>query len=149
AENAVVAEEIVSMHFLEYCQQPEKDEKGVWTLPPIQLQDEAGNSVKIVGTLKDVCAKGLIFHQTREVSNVFKLWPQYLILCQAIELYQLPIVPQLISSKSSKPIVLCREETESKLKTYLSYYFLGLQIPSPLIPDWISDFLKEESESIG
>lgn len=144
AANQVAPQEIVPLHFLEHCQEPICDEKGIWHLPPILMQISDGCKVKIVGTIKDVSPQGLIIHQTRDLSSVFKVWPQYLLLCRAIELYQLPILPQLISSKHSKPIVLSTQANASQLKDYIEYYFLGLQAPSPLIPEWIPDFLKED-----
>lgn len=145
AINHVIPQEIASLHFLEHCQKPLRNEKGEWTVPPICVQTEEGFEVKIIGTLKDLSPQGLIFHRARDLSSVVKLWPQYLLLCLAIERYQLPILPQLISSKNSKPIVLSMEEAASQLRTYLGYYFLGLQAPSPLIPEWIPDILKEDS----
>lgn len=147
--NAVNPHEIASIRFVDYCKGAENDDKGNWILPSLHLQSETGKNIKISGTLKGISAQGLIFHQARDLNSVYKLWPHYLILCRAIEIHQLPILPQLISSKNSKPIQPSLSDVEKQLQKYLTYFFLGQKVPSPLIPEWISDFLNEEPEPIN
>lgn len=144
AVNQVVPQDIVPMHFMEHCEEPVCDDKGCWNLPPICVQTNDGTTIKIVGTLKEVSSQGLIIHHSRDLSSVFKVWPQYLLLCHALELYELPILPQLISSKNPKLMLSSVKEAASQLKDYIEYYFLGMQAPSPLIPEWIPDILKED-----
>lgn len=144
AANQVKPGEIASIHFVEDCETPELDENGDRILPPLQITLDNGCKVKIIGTLKDVCPQGLIFHRSRDAAGVFKMWPQFLILCEAIKRYDLPVLPQLLSSKDSKPVQLPMEESLDRLKAYLRYYFSGAKVPSLLIPEWIPHLLKED-----
>ncbi len=147
SQNNVDPLRIRPLIFSEHCETPTFDDNGGWTLPPLLLDHEGRYAhLKIVGTLKEVSSEGFIFHQKRDLVGVLKVWPQYLILCLAIKKYDLPIKPQLISSKDAKPFSFPQEKLVSQFEKFLEYYFLGMQTPSPMIPEWIPDFLKGDAD---
>ncbi|MGZ3732801.1 MAG: exodeoxyribonuclease V subunit gamma, partial [Parachlamydiaceae bacterium] len=138
-------ETLQPMHFSEHCETPTFDKDTGWTVPPIEIELPDRSTVKIIGQLQEVTAQGLIYHQNRNLPSILKKWPHYLIFNLAIQRYQLPIQPQLLSSKSVKPFIFPIQQAEVQLKKYLPYYFLGVSTPSPLLPEWISDFLKGDA----
>ncbi len=147
SQNNVDPLRIRPLIFSEHCETPTFDDNGGWTLPPLLLNHEGRYAhLKIVGTLKEVSPEGLIFHQKRDLVSVLKVWPQYLILCLAIIKYDLPIKPKLISSKDAKPFSFPQEKLVSQFEKSLEYYFLGMQTPSHMIPEWIPDLLKGDSD---
>lgn len=145
SQNGVDTQKIRPLFFSEQSEEPVCNEKGVWTVPPLRLRLKEGSEVKIVGSLKEVCPQGLLFHQKRDLPSVIKQWPQYLILCRAIQEYDLPIKPQLLSSRHAMPVAFQQEEMISSLEEYLEYYFLGMKVPSILIPEWIPEILRGDS----
>lgn len=40
-------------------------------------------------------------------------------------------------------------DMEKHLENYLSYYFKGLKNPSPLIPEWVFDFVYQNDDSLN
>lgn len=121
-------------------------EKG-WRLPPLTLTLDSGKEISLIGTLKEVSSMGLIFHQERNIKGVAKVWPEFLALHAAIERHHLPIVPQMVSSKSQKALTAPSHDPELKLKAFIDYYFLGLENISPLIPEWLESLLKDDDSS--
>ncbi|MBA3238083.1 MAG: exodeoxyribonuclease V subunit gamma [Parachlamydiaceae bacterium] len=144
-KNGVDTQNIRPLFISEQYELPICNEKGIWTVPPLRLRLKDGSEVKIVGSLKEVCPQGLLFHQKRDLPSVIKQWPQYLVLCRAIEQYNLPIIPQLLSSRHAIPVAFQKEEVVSTLEEYLEYYFLGMKVPSILIPEWVPEILKADS----
>lgn len=144
SKNGVDPQAIKPLFFSDQSEEPICNEKGIWTVPPIRLHLKGKGKVMIVGSLKEVCPQGLIFHQKRDLQSAIKQWPQYLVLCRAIEEYNLPIMPQLLSSKHLMPIAFQKHEISS-LEEYIEYYFLGMKVPSILIPEWVPQILKLDS----
>lgn len=147
SQNQVDPLKIKPLTFTEHCEKAAFDEKNGWTLPPLHLNlNSHYPELKIIGTLKEVSPQGLIFHQKRDLTSIVKVWPQFLILCLAIKEYTLPIMPQLISSKDHKPFTFPQSEIEVHFANFIAYYFLSMQTPSPMIPEWIPDLLKADPE---
>lgn len=124
------------------------EEKG-WMLPALKFTLDSGAKIVLVGSIKEVSSKGIIFHQDRNIKGVARIWPEFLALYTAIEKYNLPIDPQMISSKNHKVITAPSSDFENKLKMFIEYYFLGLNNLSPLIPEWIESILKNDEVSFG
>lgn len=150
SQNNIEPQKIRPLNFSEHCEKAFFEEDLGWTLPPLKLNHARfPTGIKIIGTLKEVCEQGLIYHQKRDLVSILKVWPQYLILCLAIQHYSLPIAPKLISSKDAKVFTFPLEEIEEQFSRYLDYYFLGMKRPSPMIPEWIPDLLKGDPENFA
>lgn len=148
SHNGIAASDIVSLTFSDHCEEPIKQQNGNWVVPPIHLQVE-NVQIKITGSLKEISHGGLIFHQKRDLKGVLKVWPQYLLFCHAIAIYHLPMMGHLISTKDVKAFIFPQSEVEQHLKSFIAYYLIGLHSPSPLIPDWIPHFLKEDPNHLA
>lgn len=138
---------ITALYFAEHHHEVTCCENGVWLLPALQLESCQGRPVTIVGWLREVTSLGLLIQKNCDFKHLLKVWPQYLILCYAIERHALPIAPAVVSLKQAKAI----EQPFSKaslpyLQHYLDYYFAALQAPSPLIPEWAAELVKPEPD---
>lgn len=146
--NQISPNELFSLYFSDHCEKPQMNEK-IWMLPPLDVKIKDGVKVKVVGHLEEVSNQGLLFHQSRDLKGIIKAWPKYLLLCHAVSKFDLPIATKLISTKDDKPFTFPLEEASSQLEAFIAYYFMALQSPSPLIPEWVSSFLKPDSNTLA
>ena len=126
---------------------PQLRDSGNWGLPPLILQGKSERQVKITGRIKGASPQGLLEH-AEDKDDVAKFWPRFLIFHALVHQHQLPIEPQVIFAKTGgikKPFFEC---SDNYLLHYLDYYFSALDRPSPLIPEWVPLFIKEEKSSL-
>ncbi len=120
-------------------------QKDKWCFPPLEVIVK-GKKVKLVGTLDEVCDRGLIVYQNDNKKEVGRVWPQFLIWCQLIHLYQLPAQSQLLFVKSGKSKTAFFTDPTRYLESYLDYYQLASNVVSPLIPEWIPELIESSPE---
>jgi len=144
-KNNVTAETITKITFAEHYISKAFCPKKGWMLPPLYVSKAGQKAFKIVGTILDVTGEGALFHQDRDLKHLIKQWPKSLILLEAIKMHDLPIKPQLISTKNPKPIHLNFENSNSLLERFISYYLNGVDALSLLLPEWVPPLLKEQS----
>jgi len=123
----------------------EQQENGDWLLPAPILYCQ-GRRVIVTGTLPLVTPQGLLAFVNDNEAEIFKAFPEFLLLSFAVKEFSLPIAPQLIAIKKGKWGVrtLADENPLSHLKHYVDYYFEGLLRPLPVLPEWIPELLKQE-----
>lgn len=134
------------------CQTPTQVKSG-WKVPALMIHRQNGSTVKIVGSLPNVTQKGLIAFAKEEASETVKLWPRMLVFSCLMDSQQLPISNQLVFAKSGKSRRLNFDNPIQLFTKYLDYYFISIESPSPLIPEWVPELLclnhAEFSEKIS
>jgi exodeoxyribonuclease V gamma subunit len=138
-------QQIFKIEVSELYSEPFQTMSGDWQLPPLEI-DYQEKKVKITGSFDEVSSKGLIAEAKDDKVDVIKVIPQFLVFQALIEKHALPIETQLIFIKNGKKKSPFFEDSKELLKRYLEYYFLSLNNPSPLIPEWVSDFLFKTPE---
>lgn len=118
---------------------------------PALCVEHANKRIQIVGTLPLVSAEGLVAFVEDKETDIFKIFPEFIILCCAIEAYGLPISPRLIPmKKNTKGVVKhlhdCPRELLSK---FLSFFFDAVHHPCPLQPEWMAELLKGSDTSFA
>jgi len=144
----VITEDLFNIDFFENCKTAFRAENGDFQLPPLEINYQGRLSIKIVGTLQDVSLKGLIIHAKDSKVDIIKFWPQFLVFTALMNEHQIA-EKQLIFAKCGKTKLYDFEDPMILLKEYLTYYFKGLENPSPLIPEWVYDFVYNENNSLN
>jgi exodeoxyribonuclease V gamma subunit len=143
----IVPKELYEIEFSDRYVTPHKTSEGFWQLPALKINYKNQATIKIVGKLKDVAPQGLLAHIEKD-HDVTKTWPQFLVFLSLVKEYSLPSEPSLIFAKSGLNKSTPTENPHEDLSQYLDYYFLGLEHPSPLIPEWIPIIIKEKEEHL-
>lgn len=134
-------ESIHAIELSERCQQPIQHDSGDWELPPIQF-DLEGQKIVLTGRLEDVSTCGLLSHAKGSPVDALKAWPRYLVFRHLVKEHTLPHHDQLIFSRSG----LCKEVGEGSLDEYVEYYLKSLKNPSPMLPEWVPELMKHDSQ---
>ncbi len=123
---------------------PVKMPDGKWQLPPLIIPHEDYGEIMLVGKLTEVSNQGLIvYHHAKEV-DIVKSLPQFLTFHSLIKAYDLPLKPQLIFAKDGKIGIPFDDDPLSRLNNYLSYYLLGLENASPLVPEFAHHLMDQD-----
>ncbi len=129
-----------SLCFLEQCRSRGEEKSGRLELPPIELRWENRLKVRIVGEIPFATEQGLLSTQEDQIGGLIKIWPEALTAAIALN------APQILMLKSGKIKRLdCPEES---LKAFVEYYFLALQSPSPLLPEWADPILRKGAKDL-
>lgn len=127
---------------------PHELENGSWQLPSLKFNYQNQFQVTIQGSFSDVCSKGLIVHADDERQAFIKFWPEFLVFSCLMDRF--PIAEkQLIFLKSGKIRQAFFDDALMELEKYLTYYFKGLNNPSPLVPEWAYQFVHESQNSLS
>lgn len=120
-----------------------------WQMPSLKIPYQNG-VVHISGTLPEVALQGLITRCKDDKIEILKIWPQFLFLSCLKQTFDLPISQQLLMIKGSKPKSksLFSDDPCKLMTQYLDYYFLALESPSPLIPEWVPAFFEQNASSL-
>ena len=141
------SKDIFEIEFCADCNIPIRLEDR-WLVPAISLSYEDGYQVSIIGKLPYVTSKGLVALSKDSFSDIWKMWPQFLLYCSAIKLIPEEFDDQLILTYAAKPKKAFFNNPEPYLKQLISYYAQCLQNFSPLMPDWIQPILTEDAETL-
>lgn len=125
------------------CQSPEQLDTHYWRLPAISV-DVEGNHFKLVGKLRSVCPQGLLSMGGAQLADQLKAWPEYLVFLHIIESGLMSAAPHLLMLRSGERLEGLCEDPKQSLKDYISYYLRASQEPSPLLPEWVPEFLKAD-----
>lgn len=140
-------EELFDIEFSDDHLCARRKESGEWCLPALTVQSSSGKNVKISGRIKNVSPQGLLEH-AKDKSDIAKIWPRFLIFHTLVQQHHLPIEPHMVFAKNGevkKPFFL---RADAHLGSYLDYYFTSLDWPSPLIPEWVPIFIKEDAKTL-
>jgi hypothetical protein len=129
----------------EQCKVVSQISSNHWEAPLLTFPCRYG-TVELVGTLYGLSSRGMIVQAKDEKIDLFKTWPHFLVMQCLRKHTEIPIGKQLIlatsrSGYSKEPFF---EEADQLLIHYLEYYLSSLQMPSPLIPEWIPSLLTQD-----
>ena len=121
------------------------DEISSTCLNPSILKVTLSDSRKvcIVGELEEVSPKGLIAHATGDLTSLVKVWPLYLIY-RSLN----PDNRYLLLTKKEAVLEIPLSDPHAALASYVEYFLLAKDRPSPLMPDWAKALLEEEEEDL-
>jgi exodeoxyribonuclease V gamma subunit len=140
---SVSGEEVFSIELSLHCHQAMQLQGGDWIFPALKVVVDEHNIYYIVGKLDEVTPKGLLVNGARDITSLIAAWPLYLVYLNIkADLFS----PQLLLSKDGHVIEAPEEDASSLLKSYLEYYDLCHEVPSPLLPKWARWLLLEEEE---
>jgi exodeoxyribonuclease V gamma subunit len=145
-EIGILSEDIFEIEFSDATREPLQIENRVLRLPPLQVNYKDNIKIKIIGKLPEVVSNGLLGYVSDDKTDIIKIWPQYLVYLCLCEQYRLPLGRSLHLAKSGKTKQPFFESASEKLEEYLEYYFNSIESVSPLIPEWIPDFIKLDSD---
>jgi exodeoxyribonuclease V gamma subunit len=124
------AEEIYSVRFEADCLPP-FESMGVYR-PPLSLPLADGRIAHIVGALENVTPQGLLVYAEKNLKNLIRVWPLYLIYrCLSSDHRML-----LFTQKGAQVVEVDLSDPKAALAAYLEYYLLSEQRLSPLKPEW-------------
>lgn len=134
------------LHFADHFEKPFFNERGIWELPSIRIPYQGKFHVKLIGKISNICSEGIVDMKEGKETQVLRQWPYYLAFHHAINLYGLPMKPQLLFAKDMAMKTPFCGDMHPHLEGFLDFYFVGLKNISPLIPEWIPSILKEEPD---
>lgn len=138
--------DIFEIEFSANCQTPYQDEKQNWIVPAVNLCDEEGYELSIIGKIPLATNKGLLALSKDSLSDVWKTWPQFLLYCHAAKMLPGHLKEQLIPLQASKIKATSFDDPLPHLKNFVNYYALCLKNVSPLLPDFVPLFLQEDEK---
>ncbi len=109
----------------------------------LSISLEGSRVVHIVGELEDVTPKGLLAHAENNLKSLVKLWPLYLIYRSLAPENQF-----LLLTKKGVKIEVAMQDPKALLASYIEYFLLARQSPSPLMPDWSKAIFEENEEGL-
>lgn len=140
--------QIFQIDFCTSCSDPIQLDRDRWLFPAPYFNDEKGNQCSIVGKLSHVSSKGLIYIGKGSLTDVWKIWPQFLLYCHAVKICPKIGLPQLIFSHASQPKEAFFEDPNPYFKGLVQHYRLCSQNFLPLIPDWIPLILNSDTQGL-
>lgn len=140
----LIPENLFNIEFCTSCQEPVKKDKN-WILPAITIFKDKNYPVYITGEIQNISHKGLVFMKRVSLPEVWKLWPQILLLQYASSVYLGLFEKQLLCIQDTKPVKSFSDLSVNLLNTFLDYYAICHKNFSPLLPSWIL-FILEGNE---
>jgi exodeoxyribonuclease V gamma subunit len=134
-------DDLFSLEFGLNYEKCEQVEKKLWVYPAIEVSNK-----KIIGHLENLSPHGLVCYGDGSLQDIYKIWPQYLMICYLRE-SGFPIESKILWVKTGKITTRDVSTPLKYLEEYLNYYFYSLQTLSPMIPEWIEDIMTLDFDS--
>ena len=99
--------------------------------------------VHIVGELEDLTPKGMLTQAQGDLKSLVRAWPLYLIY-RCLN----PEHRTLLLAAKRKEVEISLEDPHVALASYIEYFLLAKEQPSPLIPDWAKILLEGDEEDL-
>lgn len=139
---------LFQIEFCTSCPSPVQLKEDHWLFPAVSLTLDGGKKISIVGKLPQVSSKGLVVLSKGSLTDAWKIWPQYLLYCQAVKLFPSKLESRLIFANGNHLKTQFFEDSELYLKKLIHYYAFCLDHFSPLLPDWIPLILNENIDGL-
>jgi exodeoxyribonuclease V gamma subunit len=146
--HAIESQDIIQFEFCMSCTEPTQIALDHWLFPAITLSLTVDHQIMITGKLPQVTPKGLLALSKGSLSDAWKIWPTFLLYCQAIRSYPNVFSPHLVMAYASQPKIAFFEDPLPYLKQFIEYYMTCLNHFSPLLPDWIPLILEENHQEL-
>lgn len=134
---------LFNIEFIQGCSMPQQVGDKLWHFPALPV-----GQCYLVGKLENVSAEGIIIPGKAGVSDIWKQWPAFLVLCKAEGLFPGIFRPQLIMTEAKAPIDAPKVDIDSFLKQWMGYHELCLQQFCPLMPEWLPYILDEDPKGL-
>lgn len=137
-------ERLFSLTLSEDCREPEVDEEGNWTVPPIETE----GGYQVAGKLSEVGSEGLFVLLKSDKENCLRAWPQYLVFHEAIRRYGLPINLDVHFARDGairKPFF---EDGSERLSHLCDFYERAKREASPLLHSWVHPLIYEDEKKL-
>lgn len=116
------------------CQEPFMASENRWIIPCIDIE-----GTKIVGTIDNLSAEGLVVQADFKITDILKIWPLYILL----HLLDTPkIKKRILFTKSDKTLDFTIDNPQEQLKSYLGYTLMCMQRGSLMIPELVPTIMK-------
>ncbi|MBI3211566.1 MAG: exodeoxyribonuclease V subunit gamma [Simkania negevensis] len=138
-------EDLLTIELKAGCEKKEEIRKNYWILPPFFCPLSPKCHAVIEGKLPPITSKGLLIQGEKELSELVKIYPLYLVF-SALKLDFCENA--LLFTKEKEGITLVKENKEEALQNYLLYYHASQSIPSPFLPSWAQVFLNKEASEL-
>lgn len=129
--------------FIAHQKTAQLDEKGVWRLPAPIIELSSKLTVYLTGRLEGILPNVLCALEKKNWRGALKIWPQFLLL-SASKLPNDFTAMSVLFVRTGEKKNRFFENPEPFLHTLIEYYFWSMHTPSPLYPDWILPFLKND-----
>lgn len=152
ADLGITPEEIFQIDLHLGCHEPVQKTPSRWQFPAIVLPYSDEMTVKIVGTLANATPQGLVILGKGSFGSVWKAWPQFLLFTALCSISCFPWKRTLSfvhPSHQAQSFAPFFDDPLPLLTRFMRYYFVSLQSPSPLLPEWILSFLTGDAEELG
>ena len=145
-EQGITPQDLFELTFTEECSTLTHPSSTHWEVPVLKLPF-GGGEVEIIGTLPNLSPQGIVAYIKDEKVDLIKIWPQFLLFSCVCQRDQLPVKNNLVIIKGRSGNIKSSFSLDpyQKLTEYLEYYFSALEHPSPLLPEWISPLLNQNS----
>lgn len=127
------------------CTEPTEIEQGQWVFPPLSIPFKE-NPLLIVGEISQITPKGLFCMGKNNLSDIWKIWPQFLVHQQLAQLYPDKFSSNLVLTDRLKTPIF--KDSSLFLNQFLEYYSVCLKNISPLIPEWVPTILEGNVEGL-
>nr|NGX46600.1 hypothetical protein [Chlamydiota bacterium] len=112
---------------------------NLYGAPPVRLEDGS----EITGTLGPLCEQGLLYFGEDNLEGWARSWPAFLTLQ-----HLMPLKGTLLSLKKGKVMTCALKDPTDALHRYLHYFGMSKQLTSPVMPEWLTFFLKRDVEGL-
>jgi exodeoxyribonuclease V gamma subunit len=131
--------------FVPHCLQPTEVASNYWQLPAPKIQLDDGSQVTIVGKLNGISNKGLVNISKQESRQLIRSWPA-LLLAPYLTAVGMPARVLFLESAIQSKELSC--STLQDLKEFVQYAKRCKNHPSPLLDEYVEDFIKIENSSM-
>lgn len=135
---------LFNIEFSARCEQAEEQDDGSWILPAIKLNLGNRGECRLVGNLDLVSHMGLLSWGGDDLSDIWRVWPQYLVFCLAAR--HIPVVQRLdlLCIKTGKVMPELFAPPQQLLEDFLRYYLRCCEALCPLLAEWLPKILKDD-----
>ena len=99
--------------------------------------------VHIVGELEDLTPKGMLTQAQGDLKSLVRVWPLYLIYRCLNPEHRIVLL-----AAKRKEVEISLEDPHAALASYLEYFLLAKEKPSPLMPDWTKAVLEGDEKDL-
>lgn len=134
--------------FSSICTTPTQIDDSLWLFPAPKLLYEKDFQLSIEGNISNITSKGFVALNKLSLSDLWKIWPEFLMYSHAVKLCPEQLESQLISAVSTKSKKTFFNDPDKYLKQFVQYYSLCVQNFSPLMPDWLTFILSKDKNGL-
>jgi len=148
SKHAIQSCHLFQIEFCTTCSHPTQIEDDRWLFPAAKLQSDNGDPIFIVGKISYASSQGLVVKDKSSLVSAIEAWPQFVLYCHAVRLCPNKFQPRIIFAENGREFNAFFNNPDLFLQQLVKYYTTCLQDFSPLYPDWISYFLKEDVKGL-